>query len=229
MEQRWLPVIAPRLPVVVPEPVALGEPGERYPFPWAIHRWVHGEPAGPATIADAVDFALELAGVVRALQRVPPEDAPAATNRARPLQAYEAEALGAIEYAGDLIDTAAAREVWDRAVAAPPYDGPPIWVQGDLEGNCVVLEGSLTGIVDWGSACVGDPAVDVQVVWSPLFTQPSRHAFLEALEVDEATLARSRGAAIHQACAALRYYLNSYPLIVERSRHKLTELGVAVR
>ena len=72
----------------------------------------------------------------------------------------------------------------------------------------------------------GDPAVDVQVVWSPLFTADSRRAFLDELEVDDATLARSKAAAINQACAALPYYLDTYPLIVERSWHKLAELGV---
>ena len=87
-------------------------------------------------------------------------------------------------------------------------------------------DGRLCGIVDWGSACAGDPAVDVQVVWSPLFTDDSRRAFLDVLDVDDATLARSRGAAINQACAALPYYLHTYPLIVERSWHKLASLGV---
>jgi hypothetical protein len=70
--------------------------------------------------------------------------------------------------------------------------------------------------------------VDVQVAWSPLFTDESRRAFVEELGVDEATLRRSRGAAVQQACAALPYYLSTYPLIVERSRHKLVALGIPV-
>jgi len=53
--------------------------------------------------------------------------------------------------------------------------------------------------------------------------------FVDALAVDDATLARSRGAAIQQACGALPYYLHSYPLIVERSWHKLRSLGVGER
>ena len=69
----------------------------------------------------------------------------------------------------------------------------------------------------------------MQVVWSPLFTDESRAAFLAALEVDDATLARSRGAAVNQACAALPYYLDTYPLIVERSWHKLAAIGVPAR
>jgi len=91
--------------------------------------------------------------------------------------------------ASQLIDAPAALDVWEEALAAPPDHGPPVWVQGDLEGNCLVQDGRLSGIVDWGSACAGDPAVDVQVVWSPLFTNDSRRAFLDALGIDDATLA----------------------------------------
>jgi hypothetical protein len=66
-------------------------------------------------------------------------------------------------------------------------------------------------------------------VWSPLFTGRSRRAFIRALDLDDATVARSRGAAINQACAALPYYLDTYPEIVARSRHRLEALGVTVR
>jgi aminoglycoside phosphotransferase (APT) family kinase protein len=111
-------------------------------------------------------------------------------------------------------------------LAAAPHEDPPVWVHGDIEGNCLLRDGQLSGVVDWGSACAGDPAVDVQVIWSPLFDTTSRDRFLDALGIDEATVARSRGAAINQACAALPYYLDTYPLIIERSWHKLAVLGV---
>jgi aminoglycoside phosphotransferase (APT) family kinase protein len=225
-EASWLPRLAPHLPVTVPEPIAVGEPGEGYPYSWAVHRWIPGEGAALDLVEDPVTFALDLAHVVRKLQAVPADGAPAARNRARPLHEYNERTRQAIDLASHLIDAAAATAVWEEALAAAPYDGAPVWVHGDLEGNCLVREGRLCGLVDWGSACAGDPAVDVQVVWSPLFTDQSRRSFLEDLEVDDATLARSRGAAINQACAALPYYLHTYPLIVERSWHKLTTLGV---
>jgi aminoglycoside phosphotransferase (APT) family kinase protein len=228
-EAMWLPRLAPHLPVAVPAPIAVGAPGEGYPYAWAVHRWIPGDPARLDLVDDPVTLALDLARVVRALRSLPTDGAPAARNRARPLHEYDEPTRRAIDAAGHLIDAAAATAVWEQALAAAPHDGPPVWVHGDLEGNCLVRDRRLCGIVDWGSACAGDPAVDVQVVWSPLFTDGSRRAFLEALDVDDATLARSRGAAINQACAALPYYLHTYPQIVERSWHKLAALGVGVR
>lgn len=225
-ETRWLPRLAPHLPVAVPEPVTVGEPGLGYPYRWAVHRWLPGEPATLDRVDDPVGFALDLVAVVRSLHTLPIDEAPPAHNRARPLRDYDQATRRAIDAASHLIDAPAALAVWEEALSAPPHAGPPVWVHGDLEGNCLVRDGRLCGIVDWGSACAGAPAVDVQVVWSPLFTDESRVAFLGALDVDEATLARSRGAAINQACAALPYYLHTYPLIVERSRHKLATLGV---
>jgi aminoglycoside phosphotransferase (APT) family kinase protein len=229
MEATWLPQLAPHLPVAVPEPVALGEPGEGYPYRWAVHRWIPGELADLHRVVDPVRFALDLAQAVQALQHVPTDGAPPARHRARPLAEYDAGTRRAIGSAAHLIDADAATAVWEEALAAPPHEGPPVWVQGDLEGNCLVRGGRLCGIVDWGSACAGDPAVDVQVVWSPLFTAASRQPFLDALGVDAAALARSRGAAVHQACAALPYYQRTYPLIIERSWHKLRELGIEAR
>jgi len=228
-EAVWLPRLAPHLPIAVPEPIAIGEPGDGYPYRWAIHRWLPGASASLTRMADPVHFAMRLADVIQALQTVPIDGAPQAGNRARPLQDYNDSALGAIAFASELIDAGRARAVWEEALAAPPHSGDPVWVHGDIEGNCLLSEGELSGIVDWGSACAGDPAVDVQVVWSPLFTEKSRQVFLEALDVDDATLARSRGAAIQQACGALPYYLTTYPLIVERSWHKLAALGVGPR
>lgn len=225
-DARWLPQLAPHLPVAVPVPVAVGVPGCGYPHPWAVHRWIAGTRASVDFMTDPATFAADLAEMVRALWAISTTGAPPARNRARPLHEFDSATRRAIEQAGHLIDADAALHVWEAALAAPAHDGPPVWVHGDLEGNCLVHHGRLCGLVDWGSLCSGDPAVDVQVVWSPLFTDDSRRAFIDALHVDEATVTRSKGAAIHQACTALPYYLDTYPLIVERSWHKLAAIGV---
>lgn len=222
----WLPRLAPHLPVAVPEPVAVGAPDHGYPHPWAVHHWIPGTGAALDQMDNPVAFARDLAAVVRSLQTVATADAPVARNRARPLHEFDDATRRAIAGAGHLIDAESATRVWEDALAATPHAEAPVWVHGDLEGNCLVRDGQLCGLVDWGSMCAGDPAVDVQVIWSPLFTDDSRRAFIDALDVDDATLARSKGAAINQACAALPYYLDTYPLIVARSWHKLAVLGV---
>jgi aminoglycoside phosphotransferase (APT) family kinase protein len=229
LEDEWLPRLAPHLPITIPEPVAVGGPGAGYPCRWAVHRWIPGELAAIERFTDPAGFARDLAAVVRALQALPVDGAPAAVNRARPLADYDAETRWAIDHAAHLIDADAALAVWEDAIAAAPHPGPPVWVHGDLEGNCLVADGRLTGLVDWGLACAGDPAVDVQVVWSPLFDDRSRAVFLAEVGVEpgDATFARSRGAALNQACMALPYYLDTYPLIVERSWHKLAALGIS--
>jgi aminoglycoside phosphotransferase (APT) family kinase protein len=224
-----LPRVAGVVPVPVPEPLAVGAPGAGYPHRWSIHRWVEGHAADLSTIPDPVTFAMELAEVVRALAALDPSGAPAAINRARPLRQYHESALSAIQGAARLIDADAARAVWEAAANAPAHEGPPVWVHGDLDGNCLVSGGHLSGLVDWGCCCAGDPAVDIAVVWSELFTLRSRAAFLDALDVDAATVLRSRGAAVQQACAALPYYLNTYPEMVRRSWHKLHALGIPAR
>jgi aminoglycoside phosphotransferase (APT) family kinase protein len=193
-----------------------------------VHRWLPGRAADLGPLDDPLSFARDLGRVVRELQAVPTEGAPPARKRALPVQVYDGSTRRAIAGARHLIDVDAALAAWEEALAAPLHSGPPVWVHGDLEGNCMLDGDHLSGLVDWGSACVGDPAVDVQVVWSPLFTDESRQRFLSELDVDEATIARARGAAVNQACAALPYYLETYPLIVERSIHKLTALGIEV-
>ena len=67
------------------------------------------------------------------------------------------------------------------------------------------------------------------MAWSPLFDEGSAAAFLRLIEADDAMVLRARGAAVNQACAALPYYLDTYPLIVERCVFKLAALGVALR
>ena len=44
-EQRWLPVLAPRLPLPVPAPVIVGVPSVRFPWPWSIVPWFEGDVA----------------------------------------------------------------------------------------------------------------------------------------------------------------------------------------
>lgn len=43
-EHRWLPRLAPQLPLPIPQPVAKGQPSGAFPRIWSIYRWLEGRP-----------------------------------------------------------------------------------------------------------------------------------------------------------------------------------------
>jgi aminoglycoside phosphotransferase (APT) family kinase protein len=104
-EQRWLPVLAPQLPLPIPTPVAKGAPDGGFPYPWSVYRWLNGELASRAPIADLDAFAAALAAFLNALGRVDatggPEPGQHNFFRGGPLATYEGEALEAVEALGD--------------------------------------------------------------------------------------------------------------------------------
>jgi aminoglycoside phosphotransferase (APT) family kinase protein len=69
-EHRWLPELAPRLPLPISTPLAKGDPGAGYPFAWSVYKRLEGEPASAGRIADLVRFAVDLAGFLAASQSV---------------------------------------------------------------------------------------------------------------------------------------------------------------
>ena len=69
-ERRWLPRLAPGLPLPIPVPVAAGEPSETYPWPWSVRRWIDGTPVRDRLPHDPHAFARDLGGFLRALQRI---------------------------------------------------------------------------------------------------------------------------------------------------------------
>jgi aminoglycoside phosphotransferase (APT) family kinase protein len=200
-ELEWLPRLASRLPVAVPLPVAQGRPGAGYPWFWEIHTWVEGETV-PVEEIDAIAAAHDLAELVRALQAIDPAGGPPVGRGIALAERDPAFHYWLERFEGDPRVVAE----WERALAAPPSNGPPRWQHGDLDcRNWLVRDGRITGVIDWGSLGVGDPAVDVMVAWK-LHSAEARDAFQEALQPDGATWARARGWAVSQAVAALAYY-----------------------
>ena len=195
-EHRWLPRLAPLLPLPIPAPLAMGAPDREYPWPWSIYRWLDGEPATSARIADLSQFATDLAGFLTALRRIDPTGGPPAGaqnfHRGGSRAVYDGETRQAIAALASTIDTAAATEVWETALAAT-WRGSPIWIHGDVAaGNLLVDQGQLSAVIDFGCSAVGDPACDLAIAWT-LLDAESREAFRTTLAADSATWARGRG------------------------------------
>jgi len=209
-ELEWLPLLAPRLPLRVPEPVGRGEPAQGFPFVWAVYRWIEGRPYEPDH-DDQVRAAHDLAEFVRALRAVDTAGGPP-TGR-RPLRQLEKVTRAAIEAADDAIDIPAALDAWDRALEAPAWDGEPVWIHNDLlPPNLLVGESDsgIAAVIDFGSVGVGDPAADVVPAWS-VFGPAGRAAYRATLTVDDATWERARGYALHQAAMIIPYYRVTNP------------------
>jgi aminoglycoside phosphotransferase (APT) family kinase protein len=199
-ELDWLPTLAPVLPLEIPVFVTQGRPTDEYPWFWDVVRWVDGVSA-PVESIDAIQAARDLASFVTALQGVDPSGAP--PGRGIPLAERDP---GIRQWLALFDGPAAVTAAWERALAAPPWDGPPVWHHGDLDvRNWLVRAGRICAVIDWACMGVGDPACDVMVAWK-LHSREARAAFREALPTDDATWERARGWALSQAVAILAYY-----------------------
>lgn len=221
-EFEWLPKLAPLVPFRVPSPIARGAPAEGYPHEWAVYDWLDGEDAATAPL-ELDRAAGDLANLLAALWRVDPAGGPPPGGRGGSLRPRDEPTRAGIAALGGLIEAAAVTAAWEAALAVPEWDRPPVWVHGDLDArNLLVRDARITGVLDWGLMCVGDPACDVKVAWAVLDAE-TRPVFRDLLGIDDATWARGRGWALSQALIALPYYLDTYPVIVEQAWRWLAE------
>jgi len=227
-EYRWLPRLAPLLPLAIPVPLAKGKPSEGYPWNWSVCRWLEGENATMERIADPRQAAMELAQFIAALQRIDPTDGPTPgpynSFRGVPLASRDSQTRTAIASLHSILDTDAVTAAWEAALRAPVWQDRPVWIHGDLQsGNLLAQQGRLSAIIDFGCLGVGDPACDYQVAWN-LLSNETREVFRAALPVDDATWARGRGWALSVGLIALPYYQTTNPVLAGISRRAIDQV-----
>jgi aminoglycoside phosphotransferase (APT) family kinase protein len=210
-EHEWLPILAPQLPLPIPRPLAKGIPGSGFPRPWSVYEWLAGRHATSDRVGDLNGFATDLADFLGALYKIEPNGGPepGAHNffRGGPLTTYDVETRAAISDLKGEIDTNAATEVWEAALAATWHD-PPVWIHGDVTAaNLLVVDGRLSAVVDFGCSGVGDLACDLTIAWT-FFFGDSREVFRDRLQLDEGTWARGRGWALWKALITLVKAMN---------------------
>lgn len=222
---QWLPTLAPHLSIAVAAPVAVGEPGEGYPFAWTVNPWIEGEPAANGrTIKGRRPF-LALGRFIHDLHGIDPTGGPLPGPenfwRGEPLKARNDATLAAFEQIANELSLPLMTRAWKKALAAPRYEGPGCWIHGDLApGNVIVADNRVAAVIDWGGMAVGDPACDYALVWS--LAKPGGTPVWDlATRADAATITRARGWALSVAAIQLPYYRETNPELASQARRTI--------
>jgi aminoglycoside phosphotransferase (APT) family kinase protein len=209
-----LPRIAPLVPVPIPVPSFVGEPGERYPWPFFGAPLLPGrEPANAALTDEArEELGAELGRFLRLLHRIEIDtELPVDPNRRADMSfrvPRARECLAEIRAAGIWRPPARVEPMLEAAFRLPPSDTEVV-LHGDLHlRHILVSERRLSAVIDWGDACMGDPSIDLQLVWC-LLPPTGRQRFVEVYgAIGEQRLLRARATALY-FCAMLATYADS--------------------
>ncbi len=209
----------------------VGTPTHDYPSVWTVARWLDGSDAYSEPFANPAQAAEQLAAFIRALHAIDSTGGPTpgAHNSMRGDHLAERDArtrtrIAEVDGIAPHFDAARLTTIWDRAVSAVPWSEPPRWLHGDLlPANLLVRDGQLAGVLDFGCLAVGDPACDLQPVWS-VFDGDAREAFRAAVGLDDDAWQRGRGWSLWQAIAAYPYYRDTNPALAGIAARTIAEL-----
>ncbi|MDR0525415.1 MAG: aminoglycoside phosphotransferase family protein [Spirochaetaceae bacterium] len=219
-EYALLPYLSKHISIPIPKPMHLGRPNTIYPSHWAIYTWIDGDTAG-ADSSPAIVSAL--AGFINELHSLKiPETAPKAGRK--PLADLNAVTLSALEESKNEISYKRTVSLWERLRETPAWDNKPVWIHGDLlKPNILIKADRLAGIVDFGSAGIGDPAFDIIPAWT-IFDSDRRRLFQEAVNVCPAVWNRACAYALHQAALIIPYYRKTNKPFAEQAIQTIREI-----
>ncbi|GGL03477.1 phosphotransferase [Planomonospora parontospora] len=186
-----LPILAARLPLVLPVPARVGRPSGAYPWPFWGAELIPGEELAEADLSEEgrVRAAAGLGAFLHALHA--PELAAEAggglpvdpMRRGDPAirAAMARERLGRLVRRGAWTPDPAVDRLLAEGERAGPPPGPAVVSHGDLHLRHLLVDpdGRATGVIDWGDLCRADPAVDLSLAYAG-FDGAARTALLSA-------------------------------------------------
>lgn len=216
--------LAEHSPFPAPEPVALGEPGGGYPMPWSVQTWLPGEVASPGALAHSVEFARDLATLIRALRAVDTRGRHhTGTYRGGDLTGQDEWMATCLEQSAGLLDVQGLAELWGRLRGLPP-SGPDVMCHGDLiPPNLLVRGEHIVGVLDGGGFAAADPALDLVAAWHHL-DRDARQVLRTELECSDVEWWRGAAWAFAQAMGLVWYYATTNPGMSALGRSTLDRL-----
>jgi len=206
-EQRWLPELAPSLPLPIPTPTYCGRPAFGFPWAWSIVPWLRGVPLGHAPRPAVDQLMSDLSDFLNALHVQAPKNAPVNPYRGTPLADRANTVREHIDQITN-IDQQAVHALWDELVGTPAWGGEAMWLHGDLHPlNILIRGGRVSAVIDFGDITSGDPATDLAIAWM-VFDEDERTDFRKQLTIDGRsvdihTWNRARAWALSHATACL--------------------------
>jgi aminoglycoside phosphotransferase (APT) family kinase protein len=211
-ELATLPQLAPLLPIPVPEPVYVGEPTGKFPWPFFGSKLLPGRELGEAELGDEarIDIGRSLARFLCVLHAANvAHDLPTDGNRRADMSDRVPKTriqLAELSKVGLWRQPESVDRLLADAERLPPSSRSAV-VHGDLHFRQVLVDEDArpTGVIDWVDACRSDPAIDLSMLWS--YLPPSgREAFLtEYGPVADDQLLRARVIALSLSAALAHY------------------------
>jgi aminoglycoside phosphotransferase (APT) family kinase protein len=222
-DSTWLGYVAPHLPLEIPKQIALGKPNEAYPFVWGVYQWLEGRDLFTAPAQDLHALAHDLAGFIKAMQRIPiPPNPP--PSRGTPLLSEDLDVRQSMALLPEEFQPRVLENIWAAAVALPVWDGTPVWSHGDMHGaNLLARDGKLSAVIDFGALGVGDAVYDYATAWQVL-NAPSRAEFRTLLGLEDVVWWRARGKALRSAVLAYPYYKDTNPVLTGIAVHSIQQI-----
>jgi aminoglycoside phosphotransferase (APT) family kinase protein len=199
----------------VPLPRFIGAPAGDYPWPWFGAAHLPGVELAESGWSDAerVTVGAEVGAFLRELHAGGLSGRVGSTLPVDPMR--RADMPFRVAATRRRLDDLAAAHLWeptreveallaDAMVLPPP---PRIAVlHGDLHVRHVLVDGGhVTGIIDWGDVCAGDPSIDLSIAYGALLGE-GRSALIDAYgPIDGLTELRARVIAVFLAAALLEY------------------------